>query len=816
MCAAAALASAARPARAAEPINVFLDRHCLRCHNAKSQEGDFRLDTLPRDFTVSQNAERWAEVMGRVNSGEMPPEEEPRPTTAEIESAVGWISTQIRESESARMAGRGAVSHYRLSRDEYAHTVYDLLGVRFDVTLPGTLHEDPRWHGFERIGSLLSLSPSQVDRYFKAGQVVLNRAFPPTVVPSTIVRTPAHEGRQFEEPGLAERMRRVIGPGFESNGKYSHWAGTPPGAPGGFYRCRVQLSGLPSPKGIAPHLSVWDPVLKKSIFDVDVVAPEKEPVIIEFEAYLQDMGLLKFVNEVAFPFPKGTPKYLTPLIPGSKELRGLDRNAYQLFDDEGRALFPLLLIDWVEWEGPITTEAELAKRKGLLPDFAADAPKTKEQQAKDQTAPREVTSDEEQASRQALQAFADRAWRRPVAAEEVERYVGVFRSECAAGRSRRQAHLNAMLGILMSKNFYYLVEGQDPGGAAPGTRSRPRISDFELASRLSYFLWSSMPDEELFAAAKAGTLHEPEQLRAQVKRMLADPKTKRFTDSFPAQWLQLYRVGMFAPDEELYPEYDLWLEKSMVLETTGFFREVFEQDLSIRNFLDSDWTILNPRLARHYELPPLQKSGFQKVALRPENHRGGLLTMGSVLSLSSDGTRHRPVHRGVWVSEAIFGKTPPPPPANVEPIEPVPSDQPKATIRMQLESHATNASCAACHQKIDPLGFAFENYDAIGRWRTEELVTSGQGENPPVNATGKLADGRSYDGPAEFRKLLTADVDVFAEAFVENLATYALRRAMSIDDREQLREIAKRSAASDYRLRQVLENLMLSDLFQSR
>jgi mono/diheme cytochrome c family protein len=212
----------------------------------------------------------------------------------------------------------------------------------------------------------------------------------------------------------------------------------------------------------------------------------------------------------------------------------------------------------------------------------------------------------------------------------------------------------------------------------------------------------------------------------------------------------------------------------------------------------------------------LQKSGFQKVALRPENHRGGLLTMGSVLSLSSDGTRHRPVHRGVWVSEAIFGKTPPPPPANVEPIEPVPSDQPKATIRMQLESHATNASCAACHQKIDPLGFAFENYDAIGRWRTEELVTSGQGENPPVNATGKLADGRSYDGPAEFRKLLTADVDVFAEAFVENLATYALRRAMSIDDREQLREIAKRSAASDYRLRQVLENLMLSDLFQSR
>jgi mono/diheme cytochrome c family protein len=808
--------AAARPAWPAEPITAFLERHCLRCHGEKSQEGDLRLDTLPRDFSDIQTAERWAEVMGRVNSGEMPPEEEPRPTIAEIESAVGWISGQIREAQAARMASRGAVSHYRLSREEYANTVYDLLGVRFDVTVPGTLHEDPRWHGFERIGSVLSLSPSQVVRYFKAGEVVLARAFPQTVAPSTIVRTPAHEGAVFEEPGLAERMRRVVGPGFECNGKNPRWNGTPRGAPGGFYRCRVQLSGLPSPKGIAPHLSVWDPQLKKSIFDVDVVAPENKPVIIEFEAFLPDMGQLKFVNEVAFPFPKGTANYVTPLIPNSKELHRLNRNDYQLFDDEGRALFPLLLIDWVEWEGPITTEAELAMRKGLLPEFAADAQKPKDPNAKDPGGPREATSDEEQASRQALQAFADRAWRRPASGEEVERYVGVFRSECAAGKSRRQAHLAAMLGILTSKNFYYIVEGQAPEAAAPGTASRPRISDFELASRLSYFLWSSMPDEALLAAAKAGTLHEPEQLRAQVKRMLADPKTRRFTDSFPTQWLQLHRVGMFAPDRDLYPDYDLWLEKSMILETTGFFREVFEQDLSIRDFLDCDWTILNPRLARHYEMPALQTSGFQKVALRPEHHRGGLLTMGSVLSLSSDGTRHRPVHRGVWVSEAIFGKSPPPPPANVEPIEPVPSDQPKATIRMQLESHATNASCAACHQKIDPLGFAFENYDAIGRWRTEELVTSGQGENPPVNATGTMADGRSYDGPAEFRKLLTADMDAFAEAFVENLATYALRRTMSIDDREQLRAIAKRSAASDYRLRQLLENLMVSDLFQSR
>ena len=803
----------------AEAIDTFLQQHCLRCHGAAKQKGDFRLDTLLRDFSVTTNAELWAEVMGRLNSGEMPPKDEPQPSVKEIESAVDWISIRIREAEAARMSRRGAVSHYRLSREEYAHTVYELLGVRFDVHQPGTFNEDPRWHGFERIGSMLSLSPSHVVRYFKAGEVVLDRAFPEKVVESTVVRTTGfemqHGRRQLDEPGLAEKVRAVIWPGHEVNGKYMYWQGTPRGAPGGVYRAKVQLSGLPSPEGIAPHFSVWDPQLKKSIYDLDIITAENEPIIVEFEAFLPDRGQLKFMNEVSFSFPDGSTKNVTKQLgyfTNSKDLRRLNPDAYQLFDDEGQALFPILLVDWVEWEGPITTKEELAKREGLLPESELEPPKKKTD-----VAPPELTAEQVNTSRVALKRFADRAWRRPVTDEELERYVRVFQSEFAAKGSFRQAHLAAMLGILTSKNFYYIVEGEELSKAATqDTKLRTTLSDYELATRLSYFLWSSMPDEQLFAAAKSGTLHEPEVLRAQVTRMLGDPKIEHFTESFPLQWLQLHRVGMFPPDEKLYPDYDLWLEKSMVLETTEFFRKVFNDDLSIRNFLDSDWTVVNPRLARHYGLPPLKKSGFQQVALAPEHHRGGLLTMGSILSLSSDGTRHRPVHRGVWVSEAIFGKTPPPPPANVEPIEPVPSDQLKATIRMQLEAHATNASCASCHKRIDPLGFAFENYDAIGRWRTTEKVATGRGENPPVNAVGKLADGRTYDGPEQFRKLLTADMDVFAEAFVENLATYALRRVMSLDDREKIRAIAKSSAESDYRLRQLVVNLIMSDLFQTR
>jgi hypothetical protein len=325
-----------------------------------------------------------------------------------------------------------------------------------------------------------------------------------------------------------------------------------------------------------------------------------------------------------------------------------------------------------------------------------------------------------------------------------------------------------------------------------------------------------MPDELLFAATREGNLHEPDVLRAQLKRMLADEKIRRFIDSFPQQWLQLHKVGMFPPDPELYPDYDNWLERSMILESTGFFHEVFSKDLSIREFLASDWTIMNSRLAMHYKLPSLTKPDFQRVSLKPEDHRGGLLTHASVLSLTSDGTRHRPVYRGVWVSEAIFGKTPPPPPPNVEPLEPTPSDKPKATIRQQLEAHATHATCASCHRKIDPLGFAFDNYDAVGRWRTEEQVPGGQGDDPPVNASGKLPDGRPYNDPDEFKQLLAEDLDRFAEAFVEQLATFALRRVMTIDDVAQIKAIARASKNDDYILRSVIEKFVLSDLFQKR
>jgi hypothetical protein len=253
----------------------------------------------------------------------------------------------------------------------------------------------------------------------------------------------------------------------------------------------------------------------------------------------------------------------------------------------------------------------------------------------------------------------------------------------------------------------------------------------------------------------------------------------------------------------------------MVGETTAFFREVLQRGLTLREFLHSDWTMANARLAQFYGLTDTLNHEFTRVALPAESHRGGLLTQASILSLTSDGTRHRPVHRGKWVLESIFNRSPPPPPANVDAIEPNPVDSPKATLRMKLAAHIHNANCASCHQKIDPLGLAFDNYDAIGRWRTAEIV-EGTGDNPPVDASGKLPDGRTFQTPEEFKKLLLADIEAFNRAFVEKLATYGMRRTMSFEDRADLEVIANAARAKDYRLRDLVEILVTSDLFQKR
>lgn len=801
----------------AQQTDRFFKTHCIRCHGFEEQEGDFRLDKLGRDFDSPLTAELWAEVIGRINAGEMPPEDEPQPTVREIEVVVDWIGARIKEGKRARMAKRSSVAFFRLSREEYSNTVYDLLGVHYDAAAPGRMTPDPQWHGFERIGSQLSLSPSHVEKYLKAARTILDAAYPQSRPPSRKwkkdaidIDWPNRSKRELlREAGIEDQVRTLIWPGHKLS--YIEPAHVNYDMPPGMYRAKLKLSGLKPKNGRPPHVAVYCKQLDRMLFEQDVIALENKPTVLEFEAFLAGKIAITIDNEVPGPSNSPTSGRPTNQHVFTRLNDPNSRSPWQrkMTDDEGNSLYPLLIFDWIEWEGPIVDDADLKKRQLFDPDVVEFARTPSAEKEEIPTQEKGSLASSTTASSTTLRHFARRAWRRPPTDDELNRYLRIIEREQAAGASPRAAWKIAMLGILASQNFYYLAEGSTD-------QNRTHINDWELASRLSYFLWSSMPDDELLNAADRGGLHEPETLKQQLERMLSDPKIERFTHSFPRQWLQLGKVGMFPPDPKLYPDYDPWLEKSMVLETTGFFAEVFRGNLSIREFLDSDWTILNPRLALHYGLSVPPETGFQRVSLRPEDHRGGILTQAATLSLTSDGTRHRPVHRGIWVSEAILGQTPNPPPANVDAIEPNPVNEPRATIRMKLEAHTTHAQCAACHRKIDPFGFALDNYDAIGRWRTTEFVQHGKGAHPPVNASGQMPDGRRYNGPQQFKKLLVEDLDQFGEALVEKLATYALRRAMTVDDRDEIRAIAAASKKHDYRLRNIIEQFVLSELFLKR
>ncbi len=809
---------------AAEPFDAYLEKHCIRCHGSEKEEGDIRIDQLSRDFKAGLDTHHWAEALDKINSGEMPPKEEPQPTQDELATFVTELDIMLKEGRAARMAARPVVSHYRLSRNEYRNTVYDLLGVHYDPAKPGELNEDTLWHGYERIGSQLSLSPSHVDRYYRAAEIVLNRAFPATSIETRKVRKTAAElryggGKEQQEAldrfGIKRPLRYLLFPGRVQNALSSNWFGNTGPQHSGLYKLRIQASGIRPPGGQPAHLSIGKGTSEETVdglVEFDITASEDSPEIYEFEVFLEMPETLDFcvvatdvVDRRGGAAFRNALASRSSIFTHSSETALLNPNAPQMFDDKGNGIFSTVILDWIEWEGPLQTEAEQSRRNGVLPP--------------DDATPEVVTEH--------LQRFAQRAWRRPVMKVELADYMHSYHDQREAGERIGDAYQIAMHGVLTSRNFIYMVEG-DPV-------ARERLSDWELASRLSYFLWSSMPDDPLFAAAEDGALCATTRsptadigsvetpangtsvvLSQQVERMLADSRINRFIDDFARQWLQLHRVGMFPPDKTLYPEYDDWLETSMRAEPIEYFREMFTKNLPLDEFIDSEWTMANSRLCDFYKLPEPTQGGFQRVLLKPENHRGGLLTMGAILGLTSDGTRHRPVHRGVWVSEAIFNKTPPSPPANVDPIEPNPPQSPKATIRQKLAAHAQNASCAACHRGIDPLGFAFDQYDAVGKWRTHERVAAGTGGDPVVDPSGVMPDGRPFQDSVEFKQILLEDRNKVARAFIEHLCTYALRRVLTVDDQDDLKLIEEEVKKNQYGVRDIVRTVALSELMRKR
>ncbi len=797
------LASSSAAQRSANPkfqfekqIAPYLKKYCYSCHSGSDADGDLRLDQLGIDFATEMSAEHWLEVVDKIKSGAMPPEsEKKRPSAADSAKIVQWLTDRIDEAQAGRLSRRQNVAFYRLSREEYANSIDDLLGVRVSSAYTNGLNVDEQWQGFRRIGSVLSLSPSHLEKYLALAEQILSEAFPDT--PPKPVHWkfdavalgggPRVYGKkildELKSTGRANKIRADLWPGQKIRINQSHVVVENPG----IYQIRVRLSGIRSKAVWAPHLVVAAENLDRILFQSDVDTAESRPTQISFSTHLPaGRHRITISNRARGPdilarMNRSTRRPFFDLENGELPWQ------LQLVNSDRTPIYPCLILDSVEIQGPIVDQTAAQKRNRFST-----------------WSDRDPSNDCD-----GIKRFAQLAFRRPLKKNEFTKFEALYQREIDRGKSPRKAARTVMTAILCTKDFLFLIEG------SPQTKTKFLNND-ELASRLSYFLWSTMPDQELRNLARQKKLSKPKILRQQVVRMLADKRSRRFTNSFAEQWLQLERVGQFPPDSELYPEYDDYLEQSMVRESTEFFDRTLRQKLSIKEFLDSDWTMLNERLAKFYRIDGVRGDRFRSVKLQPKNQRGGILTQAAVLSATSDGLRHRPVHRGVWLLESIFAENIPAPPPNVEPIEPNGLNVKKSTLREKLMAHQNNETCSICHRRIDPLGHAFDNYDAIGRWRIKEIVRTGVGENPIVDASGKLPNGKRWQTPQQFKKILLDDIDRFNRAFVKKLATYALRRAINVDDRKSLDRIARASKVANYRLEEIVIELVTSDLFRKR
>jgi hypothetical protein len=454
---------------------------------------------------------------------------------------------------------------------------------------------------------------------------------------------------------------------------------------------------------------------------------------------------------------------------------------------------PYLAVDWYEIDGPIYDSWPPPSQQRIL--FAS----------KNRGA-------EEVYAREVLTRFVRRAYRRPVEKDEIDRLVAGFVKARPDKESFEEAIKVPLIAVLCSPDFLFLSE--------PHELKTPRpLNNHELAARLSYFLWSSMPDDELFRLAEEGRLRDNKIIDEQVARMLKDSRSRQLVKNFTGQWLGLRQLGRVVPDKQLFPLYDGHLQESFAGETEAFFAELLDHDHSVLKLIDADFTMLNERLARFYDIPGIKGDYFRKVAVKPEQQRGGLLTQASILTITSNGTRTSPVKRGLWILENLLADPPPPPPPNVGEIQPQVPGADKVTVRERLAIHRSTASCAACHSKIDPLGFALENYDASGRFRTQESSRSQiypHVRDPKIDASGTLPDGRAFKNVRELNKLLLQDENRFVNCLCEKLLVYALGRGLEYADRDLIDRLRQSVQRDGYRLHGLIASIVKTEVFQTK
>jgi hypothetical protein len=761
-------ASPPEPAKEAQldttTVQKFVTQHCIKCHDSDTKRGGLALDILSSE-DVGKHAAVWEKVVRKVVARQMPPLGKPRPDEKTYASFVTALETALERAAAAHPDPGRTVTLRRLNRTEYQNVLRDLLAV--DVDAAALLPADEANHGFDS-APLGDLSPTLLERYITAAQKISRLAVgrAPTTPNSETFRTRPDLTQEGHVEGLplGTRGGMRIPYTFPQDGEYDIqvW----------LTRDRNEkIEGLREPHELEVLLD------RKRLASFTVKPPPRK----ESDENV-DKNLKARIKVAAGPHALGV-----TFVQNPASLQETKRQPYQAHYNLHRHPRLSPAVFQVSITGPYnaTGHGDIPSRRIFICQPTGPA-------------------DEEDCARKILSALLRRAYRKPVTEANLEKAMKFYRQGRKGGDFDAGIE-SAVSAVLVNPQFLFRIE-QDPAGLAAKTAYR--ISDLDLASRLSFFLWSASPDDELLDLAEHNELHKPAVFEKQVRRLLADERSRNLATNFAAQWLHLRNLDSITPDLRLFPDFDDNLRKAFRQETELFVESVLREDRSVLDLLTADYTFLNERLAKHYGIPHVYGDRFRRVALGTDRQRGGLLRHGSILTVTSYATRTSPVVRGKWILENFMGTPPPPPPADVPPLKDN-SVGANLAIRVRLAEHRSNAACASCHRLIDPVGFALEQFDAVGRWRDRD-------EGQPVDAAGGLPDGSEFEGVSGLEKALLQRPEWFVRTLTEKLFTFALGQAPEESDAPAIRKIVREARANNYRFSALIVGLTTSTPFQMR
>jgi len=781
-------------------VSPILKAACTNCHGGSSFEAGLGLDGNPTIDELSTSYHHWFRVADQVEIGTMPPEGEGTLDAKDKQTLLGWIRGDLTNLLVARQRKEGRSKFRRLSRNEYANTVQDIFGIRPPVKK--LMPSDGRVDGYDRSSTALPFSTAVTEGQLAIAELIVEKMFD---LPRATMTTRLWANDTGQSKGHALELPDGWWVSFNSDstsgrldkeapdGRRIYFPG--PRKPG-LHRLRMHIYGYqtdkPLPVGIyAGHVWAYPQILE--LLKV-VDAPPGKPAIVEADVYLRtgwnsdgpsDDGIRLIPLGLGVPVPKNN---LASVL------------------GKGR---PGLAIQWVDI---VELEETLPGQRLLMAEMPAAIQQAFKQNATLKNAPK-LSPDEIQAFvTNSFGAIGARLYRRDLNEQELSASVKNYMEAVDAGMPLKQAFVTEVAAMMTAPDFLCVVE--NPG----------RLTEFALASRLSYFLWNSTPDEELLEVARNGQLSDPQVLRAQTERLLRDEKSERFVKDFLDQWLGLWGIDNTTPDKDLYPEYDDLLKFSSVMETQATFRHMLDKNLSVRDFVAPRWAMLNDRLARHYGIPGVQGFAIREIQLPTDTPFGGIWTQASTMKVTANGTLTSPVKRGVWVSDRLLGISIPPPPPTAGAVDP--DTRGASTLREQLALHSKEGSCKACHARFDPYGFALESFDVMGNFRTSYRVladaTSGEKSKQkwidglPVDCTGTTPDGKDFADARELRAMLAENPAQLARGVVRHLLTYATGEPATPIDQPAIDAIVRDAARDNYGLRSLVHGIVQSETFRSK